>query len=254
LSALFDAADAEFPGAANLYCSKSGVLTFHGRYARFNPDVALYNINERNVGDPSLTDGDATACPVAELAFTEGTESIINSCLAYPDSIDTETFNYAAQIVLDQTSIDAYGLNSFPLENLQTYYDIANGLNATDATKLFATYYVDNFKDPRPRVNRMVFKTKGTSDRLAAPLWRQLCRCEISDLLNLTTAHPGGGGFAAEAFFVEGLHYVIRPLNENVVDVTLTCDVSPQAYYTDNPFSLRAYARATAQPGAVVIT
>ena len=252
LAALQDAADAEFPGVANLYMSKSGVLTFHGRFARFRPDVAEYGINERNVGDPSLTDGDATAVPVAALGFNTGAEAIINSCLAAPEQIAITDFE--DQVVTDTASIAAYGLHSFPLENLQTSYDVANGLTANPAAKLFATYYVDNQATPQTRVNQMTFRSRAETAANAGPLWLQLTRVEISDLLNLTTQHPGGGGFNAEAFFVEGIHYDIKPLNNLIPDVTLTCDVSPRAYWTTSPFALRAVATAAGRAGTVSIT
>jgi hypothetical protein len=252
LAALFDAADAEFPGAANLYVSKSGILTFHGRFARFNPQVAAYNINERNVGDPSLTSVDPTAVPLAALGFTSGADNIINSCLSYPQEIAAA--DLAAQLVTDTASITAYGLHAESFSDLQTSYDIANGVTANDAAKLFGTYYVENMAEPRPRVNQMVFRTKGVSDPLSGPLWIQMTLCEISDLLNLTTAHPGGGGFADVPFFVEGLHYSITPLNGEVSDVTLTCDVSPSAYFAVNPFTARPHANAFARPGTVVIS
>lgn len=259
LAAIFDAADAEFPGVANAYMNKSGIFTFHGRFARFNPQQAQYGINERNVGDPSLTDSDTDAVPLAELAFTSGSDSIINSCLAYPEKVDAGTKwepaagEMEAQLVTDATSIADYGLHGVTFANLQTKYDVANTLDSPAATKLFAEYYVDNYAQPLPRVNQMVFRTKRVSHPNAAALWRHLCRVEISDLLNLTTSHPGGGGFS-ESFFVEGIHYRIVPLNPDVVDVTLTCDVSPSAYFDANPFTPRAQAAAEAQPGTVVVT
>ena len=37
LTVIHDAADAEFPGVANFYVDRYGVVCFHGRLARFNP-------------------------------------------------------------------------------------------------------------------------------------------------------------------------------------------------------------------------
>jgi len=51
LTVIQDAADAEFPGVANLYVSKEGVVTFHGRLARFNPTDAQYGIDSWDLGD-----------------------------------------------------------------------------------------------------------------------------------------------------------------------------------------------------------
>ena len=60
LSVIQDAADAEFPDMANVYISgprgeagdaPPGCLTFHGRYARFHPDVVEYDIRTFQLGD-----------------------------------------------------------------------------------------------------------------------------------------------------------------------------------------------------------
>jgi hypothetical protein len=102
-------------------------------------------------------------------------------------------------------------------------------------TKQFATYYVENFKDPAPRLSRLVFKTRRPSDAHGPALWQFLCNVDISDLLTLKTAHPGGGGFDTD-FYVEGLHYTGRPGPPEYAIVELALDVSPRANFTTNPF------------------
>jgi hypothetical protein len=34
-----------------------------------------------------------------------------------------------------------------------------------------------------------------------------LAGAELSDLIDVTVDYPGGGGFTAEPFFIEGIHY-----------------------------------------------
>lgn len=234
LAALQEAADAEFPGVANLYMSKEGVLTFHGRQPRFRPDVAEYGINERDVGDDSATDLDDTVVPLSAFEFDMDDANICNQCLAYPEgALPTEI---DGQLFMDSAAITAYGMQSLTFDNLQTLDGLATSNTALEETLLFATYYVENYKAPYPRISRMTFRPRMPDHRLASAVWLMLCRAEISDKLNVFTTHPGGGGFTDEAFFVEGLHYVCRPGNDEIPDVTLDVDVSPAARWTTNPF------------------
>jgi hypothetical protein len=64
-----------------------------------------------------------------------------------------------------------------------------------------------------------------------------LTLADISDRLTLTTAHPGGGGFTAEDYYVEGLRYECEPANDQVPNVQLELDVSPAALFDVNPFA-----------------
>ena len=60
------------------------------------------------------------------------------------------------------------------------------------------------------------------------------CDVDISDIVHLSTSHHGGGGFDDD-FYVEGVHYQVRP-GGGVPYVELTLDVSPRGYYDSNPF------------------
>ena len=244
LDALWDAADAEFPGVANLWMSKTGNLTFRGRQARFRPDVAGYGIHKRTVADPANRAGHTDWVPVAELEWVNGLDNLYNSASATPQGIGTGSTwkqwqptaaEQAAQTVKDDTSIAAYGLSSITFDNLQTIAGIATGNNSQVEAKGFATYYVQNYAQPAPRLSRLVFKSRSPTDPWAGALWNHLCKCEISDLLTLKTTHPGGGGFSQD-FYVEGLHYTGRPGTPTVPIVELSLDVSPRAHYTTNPF------------------
>lgn len=261
LDALWDAADAEFPGVANLFIggpgvnpvggSLAGLLVFRGRQARFRPTIAEYGIQRRTVGDPSAWNDTADphyleVVPVAELEWSNGQDNLFNACTATPQWVGSgatirqlnpdppDNDDVAGQLVKDDTSVDAYGLRSLTFDNLQTVEGIHTGNDSMVETKLFATYYVENYSTPEPRITRMVFKSRHPTDPHAAALWNHLCRCDISDLLTLKTEHPGGGGFDDD-YYVEGIHYTCRP-GGPVPIVELSLDVSPRAAYTSNPF------------------
>jgi hypothetical protein len=247
LAALFDAVDAEGP-AANMYMSRDGILTFHGRQARFRPDTAEYGINRRDVGDPAATTADATVAPIAELQFALGKTLLYNSVLVTPQDATvgfppTET-EAAGQLLEDSASITAHGKKGLAITDLLTLEGVATGNTALEETLLMATYLRDNYKDPLPRITRMTFRSRMPQTRLAGPLWRMICRCEISDLLTVVTSHVGGGGFGnvgQTEYFVEGIRYTCRPANTQVHDVTLEVDVSPAALFDSNPFDADAY-------------
>ncbi len=247
LSALFDCVDAEYPGVANLYVSRSGIITAHGRQARFRPNVAEYGIQRRDVGDPSATILDDDVVPISTFAFAHGKAFLYNSVLVLPQDTGEDPTQVtppteaeiAGQLLEDTTSVTAHGKKGLTFTDLLTIEGVWTGNTALEECLLFATMYRDNYKDPLPRITRMTFRSRDPRDRLAAALWRMMCRCEISDLLSVTTSHVGGGGFADtgnQGYYVEGIRYTCRPGNDRVHDVTLEVDVSPQALFTSNPF------------------
>jgi hypothetical protein len=241
LDALWDAADADHPGVANLYCAADGHITFHGRQARFRPLVAQYGITLYNVGDLATIAADPLAVPVSELEWAIEDSQIYNACSATPQGVgkgrswrplDPAKDDVDGQLVTDEPSRAAYGLQSLTFDNLQTIEDIATGEGSLAATKKFATYYVANYKDPHVRISRIVFKSRRPGADHGSPLWQFLNNVEISDLLTVKTAHGGGGGFLRE-FFVEGIHYTCRPGAPNVPVVELSLDVSPREHWSD---------------------
>ena len=78
-----------------------------------------------------------------------------------------------------------YGLRSITFDQLQTVEGIATDANSMVETKKFATYYVENYCDPYPRIARMVFKSRRPGNTNGTALWNHLCRCEITDLLTV---------------------------------------------------------------------
>lgn len=245
LQVLQDCADAEFPGVANVYMSKLGYVTFHGRFAKFDPiAVSTDPDNDWDFRIWKAGDGAAVAASIADtaqiraLATNRGRSKIINDALATPQDITDAAI--AAQRVQDLTSIGKYGFCSWTRENLKT-----NGSKTGDnvkkpnaETKLFAEYYVANYAEPQNRITGITFRSMDPDDERAAPNWALMAGSEISDQVNVIVTAPGGvpgagSGFNGEGFFIEGLHYQIDPLVPDYANVTLTLDLSPVQYFDD---------------------
>lgn len=228
LTAITDAADAEFPGVANVYCQKDGRFTFHGRLARFNPADVQYHITNWEAADLDNAGG-GVALIFEPFGYGEDVDKIINSCTATPRGIANA--DIPGQTVEDADSIDTYGPGARSFDNLLTLYDHFNGGDANDATRRIAEYYVANYAAPRLRVDQLTFKRLPPTDPYADEVWELMCGVDISDIVSLSTTRVVGD------FFVEGLHYVCRPGGDEFDDVTLTLDLSPRAYYETNAWA-----------------
>jgi len=237
LQVLQDAADAEFPDIANLFVSgpsttPAGKLVFHGRFARFHPDVSEYNIGHWKVGDDAAAAADPShvvrISPPLEASLDD--TFLYTSALATPQNIDDG--DIPGQYVQDAGAVGAYGLRTWSAENLATRNGAAT--SGEQETGLFAEYVLENFKTPRVRVGQLTVKGRNPATTNGAKTWQLLCGIDISDLVHLKTTHRGGGGFDDD-FFVEGIHYTARPGGAIPV-VELTLDVSPKGYYDENPF------------------
>ena len=108
-------------------------------------------------------------------------------------------------------------------------------------TKRYADYYVRNYKTPQNRVTEIGFRSmpKGKTawSQAATDTWALMSEVDINDRVAVTIGSPGGGGFAAKQFFVEGVHETYRPASPGLDDVTLTLDLSPADYFLDSPFT-----------------
>jgi hypothetical protein len=252
LAALEDAADAEFPGVANIYVDKNGLVTFHGRHARFDPvGVAsgaggAWDWHRWKAGDGSITGIDTSYAQIRRLGFARPRKNIINAAMALPDRNGETALTPAeifGQIVSDAggptSSAAKYGIHSWSAENLLTARQLGTVLGPTNndltETKKFATYYIDNYKLPQSRVTQLGFRSIHPDDSRGPATWHLLTGVEISDVIALKTEHPGGGGFD-EDFFVEGISYEVRPLTPDYADVTLGLDISARAHYDNDPF------------------
>ncbi len=241
LSALFDACDAEFPGIGNFYMSKDGVATFHGRFARFFPDRPGYNINHWYVGNLQEAALDPTIIPhTSPLQFHRSKDDIIDASYALPQGVD-ETDGGVVHSS-DATSISKYGYRSNNFDGLivSAGHGVPGDDNAPttavqEANK-FAAYYVGNYATPQDRVGTLRF-TGRSPEMVGAPaLWDFLTRVELGDVVTLTSAHAGGGGFDAD-FFVEQIRYTVSPGKSNdLPNVVCEAEVSPATFFSYNPF------------------
>lgn len=238
LEVIQEAADAEFPGLGNVYASKDGKVTFHGRKAKFDPvgvsagAGGAWAFTTWKAGDgKAVAASPSDTAQVREFSFNRGLARVINYATAWPQGIATTA--KAGQTVKDTTSIGLRGFCTWAKENLLVLAGTTTGHNANDECKLYATYYVDNYAQPRNRITNLAVRSLDPTDSRAAPTWAFLVGVEISDLLDVTVSSPGGGGFNLEPHFVEGLHYDVRPLNATYADVTVRPDLSPKAYFTN---------------------
>lgn len=250
LTAMQEAADAEFPGVSNLYPDRFGRFVFHGRLAKFDPlgtaastTPDRWDYQEWQAGDSAAVAGDmATIVQLREFAFNRGVSKVLNRALATP--IGVADADVAGQIVEDLTSIGLRGQRTWTRQNLLTKEGLLDSSDALTETKRFATYIVDNYSTPHNRVTRLAFRPLPPTDPRAPALWKLLCQADIADSMRITVGSPGGGGFADEHFYIEGVHeQVDGRLRAGVADgdegydnVTMSFDLSPAALFDTDPF------------------
>jgi len=251
LAAIQDAADAEFPGVANVYMDADGNVVFHGRHARFDPDTVAagaggaWDFTRWKVGDGDAITGDATYAQLRPPFHADRSlKMVFNAALIYPlksvetnaeyeDLIATQT---GLAVGRDATSISQFGVRSYTAQDIRILEHKTNGDNGWQQTAKMMDYYVQNYKDPRTRPRQITVKAINPEDPRADAVWEFLCGVEISDVIHLTVSNPGGGGID-EDFYVEGISTICRPANPDYPYVEVTCDVSPTAYYNEDTFT-----------------
>jgi hypothetical protein len=242
MTCIEEAADAEFPGVSNIYCDRYGRLCVHGRLAKFDPvGVAsgvtsdVWEFHQWKAGDRAAVLADPPMARINRFAFNRGLAKMINQGLATPfrRNVPLTGEEMTAQLVSDATSVGLYGIRSWSAQDLITNRGLIDGSDDLTETKRFATYYVNNYKNPANRITDIAFRSERVGAAGAGELWDLLSRVDISDSVTVTVASPGGGGFDADPYFVEGVHETVQPLTGEMDDVTLTLDLSPQAYFSD---------------------
>jgi hypothetical protein len=241
MTAIQEAADGEFPGVSNVYCDRHGRLCFHGRYAKFDPvGVAsgvtpdVWEYHQWHAGDQAAVIANPPMARINWFAFNRGLAKIINRSLATPkrDSVLLTATEMSGQLVSDAASVSTYGIRSWSAQDLITKSG-PGGTTDLAETKKFATYYTTNYKDAHNRVTDIAFRSQRVGAAGAAELWDLTSRVDIADAVTVTVASPGGGGFNADPYFVEGVHENVQPLTTTMDDVTVTLDLSPQSYFDD---------------------
>ena len=249
MTAIQEAADAEFPGVSNVFTDKFGHLAVHGREAKFNPagvlagpppiDNTVWDWHRWKAGDGVAANAAGDVAQIRVFGTTRDLSKIINSAIATPHRTASPLTNaeMVGQTVIDSTSIELFGIRSWSALDLITDFGLEDSSGDLAETKKFATYYVDNYAYPQDRVSSIGFRSINPADDRAPAVWRLLADVDISDEVTVTVQSPGGGGYEAVAYYVEGVHETVAPLVPDYDDVTLTLDLSPVAYFTSDPFS-----------------
>jgi hypothetical protein len=245
MTAIQEAADSEFPGVSNVYTDRLGRLAVHGRQAKFDPvgvasgaAAGAWDFHQWQAGDgAAVNTNPAQYAHIRRFGFNRGLAKLINSALATPLRRDVQLTpaQMTGQIVSDSASIGTYGIRSWSAQDLITLGGVGTGTSDLAETKKFATYYVQNYAQPRNRISEIGFRSIDPAAAGASENWRLLSLVDIADTIQVTVASPGGGGFNADAYFVEGVHEQVKPLVPGYDDVTLTLDLSPRAYFA-TPF------------------
>lgn len=247
LQVIDEACDAEYPGSTNRFITKNGSFAFRGRYYRFVPafyaaanDAARaigHELVHWDVGDLAAYKLDATLSVYSGLTFELGKTDLINTCMVTPIGITNAQIASGSQFASDSTSITNYGprTSGMSLENLITG-NADDGNTDLQETSSFASATVHNYKDPVTFVSELVF-TNPPEDGSAQETntWAILCGLELSDLVTVTSTHPGGGGFSAVDHYVESIKYQLAPLEGDTWHVTQTVGLSSKAHFTYTP-------------------
>jgi hypothetical protein len=256
LSAVQEAVDAEFPWVANSYVDRLGRFCVHGRLARFDPvgtaaspEGAAWDFNQWKAGDGThVAASSGTMAQIRRFAFDRGLAKVVNSAIATPMFIADADMPNGSPILLggtiyadgphvyDSASIGLYGIRSWSAQNLLTRRGLLDDSDDLTETRRFSEWIVQNFGSPKNRVTDIAFRSLRPTDPRAGALWSLLSKIDVSDLIEISVDAPGGGGFNLEPFFVEGVHEIVRPLNANYDDVTLSLDLSPQTYFQTDPW------------------
>lgn len=249
MTAIQEAADAEFPGVSNVYPDRFGRICVHGRLAKFDPEGVeagttpdKWTFREFTVGDGAAVNAaPSITAQIRRFAFNRGKSKVINQAIATPQRLNGPALTAAeraAQLVTDATSQDQYGLRPWSAEGLITHIGEIGSTNDLVETRRFAQFMVDNYKIPRNRISDIAVRTVLPERIGAAATWNLLCRLDIADTVTVNVGGAGGGGFEDETFFVEGVHEESRPLNPVYDDVTMSMDLSPRAYFAgSDPWS-----------------
>ena len=258
LTGIQDTADAEFPNVSNTFMDKFGNLAFRGRATRFTPEqystfgvptvgqpISFWNVGDANACDtwPTNPPGSPTSqamAPFNDLAWDLDQTTLVNACECYPGNIGTQTSAVTDQLRTNALSVLKYGPRVLSIPDLYTAGSPAStsnpflnppGLTAKQGCLLYADYFVSNLATPQPHISTLKFQTVAPGTTQGNQWWKMVCGVEIGDVIVLYVTDPGGGGFQAEQFFVEGIHYTIT-IGGPYPQIAMTLDVSPRSWFS----------------------
>jgi PKD repeat protein len=242
LQALRDAADAEMPFIANIYCDRHGMFLFRGRYSRFDPDDAAaepgsdWDFTRWAVGDGAAITADPARAQMRILSFGRNRSDLINVAVAYPQ--DLKPADMPGQVFADTTSITDYGKHAAPpMSDLLTNGGTVDGNDDKTECFLFAKLLVKNQKDPRESITALQVKAIRPDDPRAAVTWALLTRADVSHILNVSVGYPSGTGLAGDSpeddYYIEGRRLQVRPLNPTHDYAECDYDLSPAVWSMD---------------------
>jgi hypothetical protein len=234
-----DAADAEFPGIGNFFEDRFGRASFHGRFARFDPEGVSaqpggWVFHRYYAG----TREDGAAIEVKDFSYNRPRARIINSYLAYPRA-DELGFEFDRELIpsmvkTNSSSITTYGYRGEEAADLIIKRNFNNNNTGAEECELFAQFYVDNYHQVRKAVQTVLFQSCPPGDARAPSTWALLCTGDISDAINLTIDEAG---LANEPFFIDGVNIECRPLNPSYDLVSMTPNLTPASYYGTDVFN-----------------
>ena len=165
-------------------------------------------------------------------------DKVINRAFATPIGIDDDDMD--GQVVEDAASITAYGIRPWSAQNLIIKQGVTESNTALEECRLFAQYFMDEYADPENRISSITFRSSDLNATGSEANWALLSECDINDRVTVTIGSPGGGGLEEVPYYIEGIHETGAPAAGEMDDVTLTLDLSPADYFSDNPF-VRSY-------------
>jgi hypothetical protein len=246
LQVIQEACDAEMPTVANYYVDARGIVQIHGRYARFSPaavsaSASNWIFREWKAGDNAAAGADpglggtAKMQPPYEIVLSRS--AIRNAALCYPQGTDQS--DLSDYISTDEASRTAHGTRTWTAPNLQIQEETTIGLTAKAYCQLLSNYITQNYANPIPRISKMTIGTEHPYEKFGAASWEMISEASISDRVDVTIGHPGGGGFEEEGYFIEGRTIDLLPgpggSNPHPI-VKASYDLTPAAFYDSNPF------------------
>lgn len=241
LQGLRDAADAEFPGVANVYVDRFGRVVFHGRFARFDPETVEAggaNWDFTRWTAATREDVGTTFAQIREFAFNRPRDRIINSYVAWPrkdeNGVMFDQADVAALVQTDATSITNYGYRGRDATDLIIKSNINNSNTGAEECALFGEFYVENYAVPRKAIQRIKFQSLAPDDPRASSTWALMCKADISDAINLTVDEAG---LSDVPFFIDGLSVSCRVLNASYDMVEVIPNLTPASYYGTDVFN-----------------